>query len=299
VRAHDPLIPAEIRGQYGSYSAWLADGLRSSGPGIIVSALRDNLSTCYAIAARSFSLGRNVILDAIAVASVVALLGAGAVAFARRARVTLLFIACYLTIVLAWPFSPLRFVWGIWPLAVLLMVDGSLYLWRLETEPSRRRIARALCVATVTVTLAGALLFNVRGYANAWWATVARSTGPRIEPQLVWVGEHTAASDVIAADDEGAVFLYTGRLAVPTNEFTVAQYVRARTVRENAPQLARIVSAFSPRYVVAWTVPTLDAATVLSQMRPPLLVPVDTIPGGRVFRAVRVTRITDLDSSPQ
>src|SRR5690242_21572544 len=37
----------------------------------------------------------------------------------RRMRVTTLFVAGYLAIVLVWPFSPLRFDWGIWPLVML------------------------------------------------------------------------------------------------------------------------------------------------------------------------------------
>jgi hypothetical protein len=284
VRHFDSLVPPALRGQYGSYGSWIAEGLRANGVGLLVASLRDNLVTSYAIVARSFSLARQGVLDALAVLAVLTLLGAGAFTLARRATVTIGFVALYLGIVLVWPFSPLRFVWGVWPLLVLLMVGGGMTLWR-RTDPGRmRRVARALVVATCAVALAGALNFNVRGYANSWWATVSRSFAPRIQPQLVWVTEKTGHADVIVTDDEGAVYLYTGRRALPPNTFTVEQYFRPRSTEENARWLSAIVRAFDPAYVVAWAKPTLDAAALLSSQSPPLLVQVDTIPTGRVYR---------------
>jgi len=286
VRNHDALVPVPLRGQYGSYGAWLAEGLRANGAGLLLASLRDNLATSYAIVARSFSVARHPALDAAAVVSVLALCAAGAMALAGRARVTLLFVLFYLAIVLVWPFSPLRFIWGIWPLIVLLMVGGALHVWRHRVGGSPRgiRLARTAAVVTSAIVVVGAMNFNVRGYANSWWATVSRSFAPRIQPQLVWVTEKTAHSDVIVTDDEGAVYLYTGRRAVPPNTFTAEQHLRARSPADNARWMAAIVRAFSPDYVVAWAKPTLDAATILSAERPPLLVQVDTIPTGRVYR---------------
>lgn len=284
VRHHDPFMPFPLRGQYGSYGAWLTEGLRTTGAGLLLASFRDNLVTTYAIVARSFSLARHPALDAAAVVSVLALCGAGAIALARRARVTLLFLLFYLAIVLVWPFSPLRFIWGIWPLIVLLMVGGALHVWRLPGSPRSMRLARTAAAVTCALVVAGALNFNVRGYANSWWATVSRSFAPRIQPQLVWVTEKTGHSDVIVTDDEGAVYLYTGRRAVPPNTFTAEQYLRPRSPGDNARWMAAIVRAFSPDYVVAWAKPTLDAAAILSAERPPVLVQVDTIPTGRVYR---------------
>jgi len=288
VRHNDPLVPPPLRGQYGSYGAWLAEGLRSHGVGLLVESLRQNVITSAAIIARSFSVARNVMLDAVAVLAVLTLCVAGAVDFAKRARVALLFILLYLVIVLLWPFSPLRFIWGIWPLVVQLMVAGTRHLWRLPVERAHRwaRAGRVVAVGAGTVALVGALSFNVRGYANAWWATVSRNFSPRIQPQLVWVSEKTGHADVIVADDEGAVYLYTGRRAVPASAFTAWQYLESRSGNENARGMEEIVRAFDPSYVVAWSKPTLDAATILAAERPPVLVQVDTIPAGRVFRPV-------------
>jgi hypothetical protein len=284
VRHYDQRIPATLSGQYGSYGAWLLDGFREYGPGLLVAAVAENLSTCWEILARSFSVGRNAVLDTAAVLSVLALLVAGAATFWRVARVTLLFAIGYMAIVLAWPFSPLRFVWGLWPFTVLMMFAGARALWLAGGTTPRARAARGVAVAASAVALAGALNFNARGYANRWWATVAHSIGPRIQPQLVWVVERTGVTDIVAADDEGAVYLYTGRLAVPTNAFTAGQYFRPRTAPENATFLAELLRAFRPRYVMAWAVPTQQAAEILSSTQPQILERADSIPGGRVYR---------------
>jgi hypothetical protein len=174
VQRFDPLMPAPLRGQYGSYGAWLADGLRADGTGVLFMAARENVVTTWAIIARSFSLANRPLLDVLAVTGVCVLCAAGVLVFARRARIALLFLAFYLAIVLAWPFSPLRFIWGVWPLLVLLMVSGAIRLWRVDRAPRVRNAGRAVSVAMGTIVLVGALLFNVRGYANSWWATVSR-----------------------------------------------------------------------------------------------------------------------------
>jgi hypothetical protein len=288
VNHNDQLMPSQLRGQYGSYGAWLAEGLRIGGTGLLGASLRDNLVTSYAIVARSFSLARQPLLDALTVLAVLTLFFAGAWALAKRAPVTLLFVALYIAVTLLWPFSPLRFLWGLWPLLVLISVSGALYLWRGQFAPPWSRVARGVCAVAGAIAIVGALNFNVRGYANAWWATVSRSFSPRIQPQLVWVTEKTGHADVIVTDDEGAVYLYTGRRALPANAFTPQQYFQPRSTQESARWLAETLRAFSPTYVVAWAKPTLDAAAILASGPQPLLVQVDTIPTGRVYR--RATR---------
>jgi hypothetical protein len=288
VNHHDPLMPAQLRGQYGSYGAWFAEGLRQGGVSLMGTSLRDNLVTTYAIVARSFSFARQPLLDALTVFAVVTLFIAGTIALAKRATVTLLFVALYIAVTLLWPFSPLRFLWGIWPLLVVISVGGVLSLWRARFAPPWSRVARGVCVVAGAIAIAGALNFNIRGYANAWWATVSRSFAPRIQPQLVWVTEKTGHADVIVTDDEGAVYLYTGRRALPANAFTAQQYFQPRSAQESARWMAETVRAFSPTYVVAWAKPTLDAAAILASGPRPVLMQVDTIPTGRVYR--RVTR---------
>ena len=288
VTSNDPLMPVTVRGQYGSYSGWLVEGVRADGAGILIRAIRDNAITMYAVVARSFSLLQNGVLDGLAVASVMVLFIAGLLEFRTRAQVTLAFILLYLVSLLIWPFSPLRFLWGVWPLLVTAMVCGAVVLWRSASSRQRRLTeARVAVAAVATVVVVGALVFNVQGYRNAWWATVSRTFAPRIQAQLAWVNEKTGRDDVIVADDEAAVYLYTGRRAVPASEFTVSQYFHPRTAAEQARHLARILDAFQPTYVVAWTRSGLDAAEVLATAPQALLVQTDTIPSGRVYRYVK------------
>jgi len=285
VQHFDPLMPEPVRGQYGSYGAWLMEGLRADGVGLLWAALRDNTVTGLAIIARSFSLTRHVVFDTLAVLAVFTLGAVGAAECWRRSRVLLLFLAFYLAMTLLWPFSPLRFVWGVWPLLMLLMVSGAVWLWRVgESVRGARLVARTACVVAGSIALTGALVFNVRGYANAWWATVSRSRQPSIQPTLAWVAERTNRDDVIIADDDGAVYLYTGRRALPAAAFTARQHFRPRAVAENAADMAQMMNAFTPDYVVVLSAGTREAAQALAAANPPLLQPLDTILGGRVFR---------------
>ena len=281
VATHDALISAPIRGQYGSYTAWFAAGVRDHGLSLVVAAVRENVGTTYAILARSFSVARNTLLDAIAVLAIVTLSVAGAISLYTRARVTLLFLIFYFAIVLAWPFSPLRFIWGVWPLIVLLMLGGARKLW---WSMRHQRVARVACLSASIVVLVGAAVFNVQGYRNAWWATVSRSFTPRIRAQLEWTSEHAEPNAIIAGSDEGAVFLYTGHRAVPTSIFRAEQYFATQPPQDDERDMAAIVREFRPAYLLAWTIPSQRAAVALAAQRPPILIAADTMSGGRVFR---------------
>lgn len=289
VARHDRELPAPIRGQYGSYGAWLIEGLQEHGFALLGGTLHQNVVTTYAVLARSFSVAAHPALNALGVAAVLVLAAAGVADMWRRWRAPLLFMAFYLALVLVWPFSPLRFLWGIWPLIVLLLACGARWLWVVPAGAAGRSIAvrRAAGMAAAAVALAGTLAFNARGYANAWWATATHSLAPRIQPQLQWVARTTDTAAVIASSDEGAVYLYTGRRGVPVSAFTAMQYLRDPDPGQNARDLAAIVRQLAPDYVIAWTVPSQRAAVVLTAPPRPLLTRADTVPGGTVYRVAR------------
>ena len=288
VARHDRELPEPIRGQYGSYGAWLIEGLREHGLTLLAGTLHQNVVTTYAVLARSFSVAAHPALNAIGVAAVLVLAAAGVADLWRRWRAPLLFMAFYLALVLVWPFSPLRFVWGIWPLITLLLACGARWLWvASDGVAGRTRTARRAAGAVATgIVLAGTLAFNVRGYANGWWATATHSLAPRIQPQLQWVARATDTAAVIASSDEGAVYLYTGRRGVPVSSFTAMQYLRDPDPRRHAADLAAIIRALSPDYVIAWSLPSQRAAAALAAPRP-LLTRADTVPGGTVYRVAR------------
>src|SRR5690242_21492289 len=99
----------------------------------------------------------------------------------RRMRVTTLFVAGYPAIVVVWPFSPLRFVWGIWPLVMLFAAAGLATAWKVALVRQNRGYRSTHIAATVTLCL-GMIVFNARGYANAWWSSNTRFHARRVLP---------------------------------------------------------------------------------------------------------------------
>jgi len=201
----------------------------------------------------------------------------------RRTRVTLVFVALYFAIVIVWPFSPLRFVWAVWPLLMLAPAVGAHALWNADGGVRIRAARRLAAVGAAAVIAAGSLWFNTRGYANAWWAANARFHARRVLPQLAWVAHATRPTDIIASDAEGAVYLYTGRRAVPITSFTAAEYVRERSAVEQIATVRAMLDRFHPRFVVATSLPLIQAASRIADSEPSLLVRIDSISRGEVF----------------
>jgi hypothetical protein len=183
--------------------------------------------------------------------------------------VTLLFVAIYLAIVLVWPFNPSRFVWGIWPLLLLPVLAGAHAA--VAGAGGLARPARIALLASFAWVAAGYGAYELRGIRGSWWSSIARANTARIAPAVQWAREHTAPGDVIAAEDEGAIYLYTGRLAVPVFSFTTAQYLRDHSAAENATEgLHPILAAYPVRTVIVGSRKTVDAADFLvnSPMHP-------------------------------
>jgi hypothetical protein len=283
----DAALPQALRGSYGSYAGWFVGGVSEGSVGFLPAVLWQNVITSTTIIMRSFSIAQHPLPDVIALMGILGLLLAGAVSFARRARVTILFALLYHCLVLIWPFSPLRFVWGIWPLLVLMLCAGAKFFVDFPTDSQEGRGIRFAGLACGAIVLAGALLFNVRGYANAWWGTVARSYAPRIRPQLEWVALHARPQDVIVAEDEGSVYLYTGRRAVPATSFTASQYLQTRDPAANAGVMREVMRVYNAEYLIAWAIPTQQAAQLLARPSAPQLVPIDTLGGATVYRRIR------------
>ena len=278
VAAHNDALPPLVRGAYGSYAAWLGEGWRAWGVHLLVVTVPDNVATIWMTVVRSIA-PKGPFLDAIIGGSYLVLSGFGVAAVRRRAPVTLLFIGWYLAIVVVWPFSPLRFVWGIWPLMMLLPACGLWAAW--SSAIVRRGLVAPLAFgAMALVLLLGILTFNVQGYANAWWSSNARFHARRVLPQLAWVARATAPNDIVASDAEAAVYLYTGRRTVPVTTFTAGEYVRERTIAEETGVVASLLEHYRPRYLLA-TSPKLVEAT--ARLVPASLARVDSLDRGVVY----------------
>jgi len=294
VALHNDALPPLVRGAYGSYTTWLLEGWRTEGMHLLAVTLPDNIATFWMAIVRSIVPAMHPVVDVLVGSIYLVLATIGLARCCRRARVTTVFLAGYLGIVLVWPFSPLRFLWAIWPLLMILPAAGIAEASESEFVRQRRAAQHAL-VGAALLLATGIITFNVRGYANAWWSSNARFHARRVLPQLMWVARSTQPTDVVAADAEAAVYLYTGRRAVPITTFTASEYARERTVAEEMSVLAGLLDGYRPRYVLATSPHVIDALSRLAQQRP-LLVRADSVGSGVVYRNSACTARADISA---
>jgi hypothetical protein len=107
VATHNDALPPLIRGAYGSYTAWLAAGWHTWGIQLLAVTLPDNVATIGMTVVRSIVPKGSAALDLLVGGTFALLTAMGVAVTWRRMRVTTLFVAGYLAIVLVWPFSPL------------------------------------------------------------------------------------------------------------------------------------------------------------------------------------------------
>ena len=280
--AHAGQLPAPLLGNYDTYASWWLRGVRVLGPGMIPATLAKTVPETLEMLAVLFSplragAARTATLFALGMLAL-----AGAWSVRRRLPVTLLFLTGYVLIVLLWPFNPSRFVWGIWPLLLLLVVAGG---HAAVVFPSRlTRPARAALLAAFGWVVVGYAGYEARGVRGSWWSSIARASTRRIAPAVQWVVANTAPDDVLAAEDEGAIYLYTGRRAVPVFSFTTAQYLRDHSAAENATAgLRPILSAYRVTTVIVGSRKTVAAADFLTTSPTPRLALRADFPGGVAY----------------
>lgn len=292
VSARSGLVPETMRGNYESYGAWLAAGVRADGLSLI---LHTVARTSGELAAMCATLAAPSMPPWTRSAAVVALalLGAlGARALWRRAPVTALFLFLYLAIVVAWPFTPARFVWGIWPLVLALPLLGTRELWGWSAARLRDNRARLVLAVRGTGLACAALLalgygaYTLRGYRGHWWSSIPRSGAKTLLPLVNWAATRTRPGDVLAVEEESVVYLYALRSAVPVHTFTAQQYLRPRTPLENAAAIQAVLAHYPIRAVVMSSLSMRAAARELTIRPNPLLAVTDTFPGGIVLTPI-------------
>lgn len=276
VTAHNETLPPLLRGAYGSYVGWLAAGWSSEGMRLLGVTLADNVATLWMTIVRSVVPSDWPFVDAFVGGVYIVLAAIGVERCWTHARVLTLFLGFYVAIVLIWPFSPLRFVWGIWPLLMMLPAVGLTAAWNSELV-RRRAAARTALILSAGALAAGIVAFNARGYANAWWSSNARFHARRVLPQLAWVAKSTRPGDLIASDAEAAVYLYTGRTVIPATTFTAVEYLRERTVAEETHVIDQLLRRYRPRYIVVTSPHLIEAVERLKQVPPNRLAKIDSL----------------------
>jgi hypothetical protein len=277
VHAHDSAVPALMRGDYGSYFAWFEDGLRERGIGLVTATLARNVPDMFQHVVHRLKPIGSPIPDILASLCAGALGALGFMRIARCARVTFFFLVAYLAIVAVWPFPPVRFLLGIWVLLMLVLAAGVQSLWEMrpqETTGGPRPLwlsTRIACAAASLILAAGMLAYNVRGYQRHFWRNNEELSARWIAPKLAWARANTDSSAIIGTDhDEGSVYLYTGRRAVPITTFTAAEYLAPRSVQADSAVLTTLATHFGARHLLLSSPRLREAASALGGTGVPL-----------------------------
>jgi hypothetical protein len=246
--AHAGAASGSLAGSYGPYSAWLANGAMTGGLAFVVRTMVLNGREVLALIADHVSLADGALVRTGAASLTIAVMFIGAWRTARRAPVLVAFAVVYGLVLLAWPFTPWRFVYAIWPIAILF-VGETVALVAKQGADALSRIPRAAVVTALVLIAAGALREESRAYAQRSWRQPGVNAAAEIAPLVRWVSAQTTKNDIVAVDGEQLVYLFTGRQALPVAPFTAAEYVRPRTADENAESLRRLLREYPVKYV--------------------------------------------------
>jgi len=293
---HTGVLPLPLRGDYESSSSWWMRGLHADGPGMLLTTLGKTIPEAIGMLAVLFSPVGGQPWHAVTIVALLALTIAGIAGTWRRIPVTLLFLAGYLTIVVIWPFPPARFIWAVWPLLLLVIVAGAnstaRRIQRQAAEPHdgqrpARRFGLLALLCAFGWAAAGYTVYEVHGVRGKWWGSVSRANAGRIAATVTWVNANTSSGDLVASEDEGAVFLYTGRRTVPVLSLTTEAYLRDIPAPESARDgLQPILGAYPVSVVVVGTQKTVETADFLVAAKPPLLRPGTEFAGVVAYRVL-------------
>lgn len=278
VHAHDAAFPALMRGDYGSYFAWFQDGLRERGVGLVTATLHRNVPDMFLHVVHRLRPLDNSIPDIVASLCAAALGMLGFARLARRAPVTFWFLLAYLGIVAVWPFPPVRFLLGIWVLLMIVLASGVQSVLE-QTRPAPENVrgrqlwltTRIAGAAASVVLLAGLVAYNVHGFERHFWRNNEELAARWIAPKLAWARANTDTSSIIGTDhDEGSVYLYTGRRAVPITTFTASEYLEPRSAQADGAVLTALATHFGARHLLLSSPRLRDAAAALGGTGVPL-----------------------------
>ncbi|MEP6495805.1 MAG: hypothetical protein ABJF01_24190 [bacterium] len=293
VATHTGVLPAPLRGDYESASSWWLRGLHAHGPHVVIETIRKVVAEGAGMFGVLFSAMRGDLAHSITLVALATLSIAAVAAIRSRLPVTLLFLCGYLGIVVVWPYAPSRFLWAIWPLFLLLFTAGANWAWRgiaarrIRASDTRGTVARYAVLVAFAWVVVGYAEYEQRGLRDRWWSSASRSNAGRVAAAVAWVHDNTSLNDLVASEDEGAVYLYTGRHAVPIRSLAPDAYLRDIPASEAARDgLQPILAAYPVRVVIAGSRQTAETADVLIVSTPALLGSAIDFPGGVAYRVI-------------
>jgi hypothetical protein len=277
-----PHVVVPLEGAYGSYLGWFRTGVVEGGAAFLLATTRANALECWLLLRDRFALGAPApLLSATAMIVLVAIIFGG-ISMARRASVTVLFLAAYVTILVAWPYAPWRFLWAVWPVVILFALEG---IRRGCTAAGRWRI---IPVLAATLPALAFVRTELHAYATRGWRAPARQASEQIAPALAWIRMNTVPTDVVLGEGESVLSLYGDRQAAPPMSFTAREYLTPPDTLEGRARLGAMLAAVPARYVLSLMPATQQAARALATTRPALR-EIARLPASRavVFEVVR------------
>lgn len=246
---HAPGFPDELRGSYGPYLEWVANGYRDGGLPFLRQVVAKNAIDAW----RSTGAMLTPMLPMWAVrgtATVLAIAAtlSGAFVSLRRPSTRILALGTlgYSAIVAVWPFQVERFIWAAWPLLLLLALDGArvaVHWFERAQRPRLAQVATAMALALVV----GNLAYNVRGFSRGWASSASRGMSGR-EAAVVEVvnRQPRLRGRTIAAEAAPMVALYTGLRVVPVEMLLVQDHLQQKTIEQRTAILESIDRRFRP-----------------------------------------------------
>ena len=288
VQANPFAASAVLGGNYESYAAWLADGLRDGGLSLVWATIGRTAREISDMLALYTSRSTPLWVQSGASAAVIVLAIFGFGRFWRRARVTAVFLPLSLAIILVFPGPSSRYLGGFWPLVVLLVAAGVADVAATRPTSPVPRAARWATVGAAVLLATGYVIVNTLGYHYRVWSAVSRQNAAALRPVIRWARERTSPNTVIAAALEPAVYLYAGRYTVPSSVTDVREFRRPATAAERADRLRAIMSAYHVDAVASFSEDSLRTAVEsMSHGSDPQLVAVESLPNGRVYSPAR------------
>jgi len=270
-------FPPELRGMYGPYLEWLAEGYRRQ-PALLWSVIGHNADSLWRTFGFFFAPRLPHALQAVAAAAFLTTLAFGLLVAARRAASLSIFLLLYGGVVIAWPYAPARFVGAVWPVIGLILVAA---MHALRAARRQRRL-RDAAVLVVVLLFAGHAAYAARGLAGGWAGSAQRSMTQLLWPQVQWSAAHAGASDLVASDAHVMIALYTGRQTVPVSMLTPAEYVADKPASVIAGELGALYARYHPSLLtLVRDAPELAAIGLFAaQPGAPSVIPLGPIPGG-------------------
>ena len=286
ISAYQAEMPGPFVGKFGAYGPWLSDGYRAGGLPFAMAVLAKNADELFGFLGYMSLPVAPVWPRYISLGTIIALTLVGAASVWRRIPITLVFLTGYGAVILAWPFEPTRFLLVWWPVLAGLWMAGVRRVWTWRPARLPLQVVRAAGLAATLLIAAGYATYNARGVRDKWWVNIQSDAGTRAKPIAEWVARATRPEDVVISDHDLIVYLYTGRRAVPTATFTALGHITPLTPAQDAEVLRGMVAQLGPRWYIASSKQSIDAAAILAAQQPPLLRYAGSIATARVYEPV-------------